>query len=148
MLGAIALCAWSGASVQAQACSCAAPKGSEQEQVQAEFADAKHVFVGRAIQVNRTHADRLLTEEVEFKVTQVFKGDYQVGQTIRIRSMIGPGMCGRSVREGADPSTPVAKLGEWLIYGYGTQPHDISLCSRSRPVAGTRDLEILMGLKP
>lgn len=143
MLGAIALFTWLGASFDVAACSCAAPKGSEEEQVQAEFAAATHVYVGKVLSVQRAYADRLVIEEVELKVARVLKGSFRVGQTIRIRSMIAPGMCGRSIREGVEPSTPVAQIGEWLIYGYGDEPHEISLCSRSRPVAATEDLEIL-----
>lgn len=125
------------------ACSCAARKGTEQEQAQAEFAEAKHVFVARVVSAKRAHSDRYFTEEAELKITQVLKGPYKVGQIVEIRSTVGGGMCGRSVRGDEPASTPVAQLGEWLIYSFSDGPQEISNCDRSSPVANTRDLEIL-----
>lgn len=140
------LSAWLGVCGPVLACSCMQPKGSEEEQVKAELADAKVVFVGKVTSLQRSFVDRYQVEDAEVKVVQVFKGDLGVGQTVKIRSSIGGGMCGRSVREGADASTPVAKLGEWLLYGYGDGTFEISICNRSKPVTGTRDVELLKRL--
>ena len=139
----IAAAAASLVHVPALACSCVARKGTEQEQVQAEFAEAKHVFIARVIAAKRAHSDRYFTEEAELKITQVLKGPYKVGQVVQIRSTVGGGMCGRSVRGDEPASTPVAKLGEWLIYSFNDGPQEISNCDRSSPLATTRDLEIL-----
>jgi hypothetical protein len=140
------LSAWLGVSAPVLACSCLQPKGSEEEQVNQELADAKVVFSGKVTSLQKSFVDRYQVEDAEMKVTQVFKGDLKVGQTVRIRSSIGGGMCGRSVREGADASTPVAKLDEWLVYGYGDGTFEISTCNRSNPVTGTRDVEVLKRL--
>jgi hypothetical protein len=140
------LSAWLGVSAPVLACSCLQPKGSEEEQVKQELADAKVVFVGKVTSLQRSFVDRYQVEEAEVKVVQVFKGDVKVGQTLKIRSSIGGGMCGRSVREGADASTPVAKLDEWLLYGYGDGAFEVSICNRSNPVTNTRDIELLKRL--
>ena len=146
---ALTLGAWGNMISVAQACSCAEPKGSEEEQVLAEYADAKQVFVGKVIKLDRSFNDRYTVEDVEIKVTQSLKGAYKIGQVVHLQSMIGSGMCGRTVRErtpdGVMPK--VEELGEWLIYGYGEEPHTISLCSRSKPADKSRDLQILQ-VKP
>lgn len=39
-----------------------------------------------------------LIEDASFVVTEVFRGKYKVGELVRVCSMIGVGLCGRSAR--------------------------------------------------
>lgn len=46
------------------------------------------------------------------------------------------------------PSMPAAISKEWLIYGHGSEPYELSLCDRSMPLShrGSPDLLYLRAL--
>jgi hypothetical protein len=54
----------------------------------------------------------------------------------------------RAGRTPGAPSKPAAISKEWLIYGHGSEPYDLSLCERSMPLShrGSSDLLYLRTL--
>jgi hypothetical protein len=109
---------------------------------------AKMVVVAELISTEQHPASgdksgRVITEDATFKILEVFKGPYRKGDVIHTVSEIGPGPCGMSAKNnpvsfesvGKDrkPYAPVLS-GRWLIYGYGAEPHELDMMSRSRPM--------------
>ncbi|GFE85722.1 hypothetical protein GCM10011488_06760 [Steroidobacter agaridevorans] len=150
---------------EAQACSCVAPDtSSEEEQIKKEFSEADAVVIAKVVSVEQSldpedPSGTYRIEEARFVVEEVLKGTHKVGETIRVRSVVGRGACGRSARN--DPpwievasevlpsASGVAVLSdEWLIYTAGQQPYDLSRCSRSFPMnlRGGEDAEYLRGM--
>jgi hypothetical protein len=138
---------------RSEACSCAAAAGDEAEQIRREFAGARIVVVARLVSISQKalpESPHYRLEDAEFVVVQVLKGDVAVGQKVRVRSDLGPGLCGRSAQNDpmwlAGPDAgPVATSTEWLIYGHGSEPYELSNCDRSMPlnVRGSEDLQQL-----
>lgn len=146
---------------RAEACSCSLDSGAEEIQIKHEFEEARVVFVAELLAVKLTpvaDVPKYLTEDAEFLVSEVLKGGIVAGQKVRIRSSLGPGPCGRSAQN--DPpwleqietsgrlSKPAAISKEWLIYGHGSEPYELSLCDRSMPLShrGSSDLLYLRAL--
>lgn len=106
-----------------------------------------------AIQQHPTDGDtsgRYVTEDATFRVSEVFKGSYAPGELIHIISNIGPGPCGRSAQNdpvGIESVGENGKMfaprlsGKWLIYGYGSEPYELSLTSRTKPMEFGGDAE-------
>jgi len=93
---------------------------------------------------------RYITEDATFRVREVFKGSYEPGDVIHIISNIGPGPCGMSAKNnpagiesiGKDGKTFAPSLsGKWLIYAYGSEPYELSLTSRTKPMEFGGDAE-------
>jgi len=93
---------------------------------------------------------RVITEDATFKILEVFKGTYRVGDVIHIVSTIGPGPCGMSAKNspaaiesvGKDHKTDVPVLsGRWLIYGYGSEPYELNMMTRTKPMEFGGDTE-------
>lgn len=143
---------------RAGACSCRSDSSAEAVQIKREFDNARVVVVAKLVSVKQTSAadaPRYLTEDAEFVVLEVLKGDVVNGQKLRIRSHLGPGPCGRSAQNDpvwleevealGEPPKPASVSKEWLIYGLGTEPYELSLCDRSMPLShgGASDLQHL-----
>lgn len=146
---------------RAGACSCSLDTVAEGVQIKQELEEARVVFVAELVSVEQTpvpDAPKYLTEEAEFVVSEVLKGAIVAGQKVRIRSRLGPGPCGRSARNdppwleqietSGGPSKPAAISKQWLIYGHGSEPYELSLCDRSMPLShrGSSDLLYLRAL--
>jgi hypothetical protein len=145
------------------ACSCAPPIGeTEEERIENALLQADTVVVAMVISNEQSLAPedpsgRYRVEHAVFVVTEVFKGPHRVGDTIHVRSEVGPGICGRSVRndppwleefdERSIESTPVFS-GEWIIYADGKEPYELSMCSRSFPMnlRGQQDAEYIRSI--
>lgn len=143
------------------ACSCRGDSEAEEAKIGNEFNDASVVVVATLVRVKQTpvpDAPKYLTEDAEFVVSEVLKGDVATGQKIRIRSHLGPGPCGRSAQNNpvwleeskasAEIPRPASISKEWLIYGHGFEPYELSLCERSMPLShrGSSDLQYLRKL--
>jgi hypothetical protein len=111
---------------------------------------ASSVFLAVVKSVSHTaisgdSSGRYVTEVATFEVLEGWKGK-RPGETVVMRSNIGPGPCGISAVN--DPlwleeaGTPVKFSGVWLIYAYGSEPYELSMSTRSVPidVGGARDL--------
>lgn len=146
---------------QAEACSCRVDSAAEEVQIKRELDEARVVFVAKLLSVKQTpvpDAPKYLTEDAEFVVAEVLKGAIVAGQKVRIRSSLGPGQCGRSARndppwleqieKSGGPVQPAGISKEWLIYGHGSEPYELSLCDRSMPLShrGSSDLLFLRAL--
>lgn len=136
---------------RALACSCGMYQGTYQQQVQQALNSADFVFVAKIRDVkhyiNEEYANWPVTEEyVRFVILEVLKGrdHYFAGQPLSIRSQVAPGLCGIAARndpawmmdlrgEGED-EVPTAFSDTWLIYAYGVEPFDLSMCTRSLPL--------------
>lgn len=142
-----------GAIGRSEACSCRPDAGAEDVQIQREFEEARVVVVARLLSTKQTampDAPGHLVEDAEFVVSEVLKGDVVADDKVRIKSHLGPGPCGRSTQNNPkwleEPdSGPVAISKEWLIYGHGSEPYELSLCDRSMPMShrGLSDLQQL-----
>jgi len=78
---------------------------------------------------------RVITEDATFKILEVFKGTYRVGDVIHIVSTIGPGPCGMSAKNSPTVIEGVSVLsGRWLIYGYGSEPYELNMMTRTKPM--------------
>jgi hypothetical protein len=146
---------------QAEACSCVALKGTQAEQVGQSLADARAVFVARLTR-SSVGPDRerrkVVAESAQFDVLEVFKGPLTVGQTITVNQIISAGSCGQSstndppwMFEQKQPGTvpePVKISKKWLIYAYGSEPYELSRCTRSAPlnVGGEDDVKVLRAI--
>jgi len=85
-------------------------------------------------------------EDVQFLITEVLKGKRRAGDIVRVRSLVGMGVCGASVlnnplwlevrTKSNDLGRPnAASLSKaWLIYEEEAEPFELSTCSRSRPM--------------
>lgn len=146
---------------RAEACSCRLDSAAEEVQIKHELEEARAVFVAELLSVKQTpvsDAPKYLTEDAEFVVSEVLKGDVVVGQKVRIRSILGAGSCGRSTRNDppwleqietvSEPGKPAVISKEWLVYGHGSEPYELSLCDRSMPLGhrGSSDLLYLRTL--
>lgn len=147
----------------ALACSCVPPIGeTEEERIENALLQAGTVVVAKVISNEQSLAPedlsgRYRVEHAVFAVTEVFKGPHRVGDTIHVRSEVGPGVCGRSVRndppwldefdERSIQSAPVFS-GEWIIYADGKEPYELSMCSRSFPMnlRGEQDAEYIRSI--
>lgn len=146
---------------RAEACSCVQLPGIPAEQVERSLADAQAVFVARLTR-SSLGPDRdkrkLVVETAHFEVLEVFKGALRVGQTIIVNQVVSAGSCGQSSvndppwmlaqkKAGAAPE-PVKVSKEWLIYGYGGEPFELSRCTRSAPLnaGGEDDVKALRAL--
>jgi hypothetical protein len=147
-----ALIAWlilaSGAMApSANACSCLMLTGTPDELVRQALDDADVVFVARllrsALKPDRQDR-RLVVEDAQFKILEVFKGELREGQLIRVRQILSAGTCGQSStndppwmysqeRAGGVPE-PVKVSKEWLIYAHGGEPFELSRCTRTTPM--------------
>lgn len=94
---------------------------------------------------------RYVTEDATFRVREVFKGSYAPGELIHIISNIGPGPCGMSAKNNPVGIESIGKggktfapslSGKWLIYGYGSEPYELSLTSRTKPMEFGGDAEV------
>lgn len=141
------------------ACSC--PELSVQETLQ----QTTVVFMGRVQKKERQsqkYNGKIVSghhvEDVVFKVIKIWKGA-KPGQTVRMHSEIGPGACGMSVYNDPpvvielDPRTrkgkPMAISDEWLVYGFGKEPYELSMCLRSWPInfrPAKHDMDVLDSL--
>jgi hypothetical protein len=146
------------ATANANACSCALPgKLSDDQQIDQEFRGAKAVFVAKVVSIKQMPEDstgRYIVEDAEFVVLEVLKGAMKARDTVRIKSHIGPGPCGRSARNNP-PWLVLAEKGEadkiatfsdeWLIYARGSEPYELSYCDRSFPMnfRGKLDVDYL-----
>jgi hypothetical protein len=159
----LAICLMATAKVQA--CSCVGPGDlSEEEQIEKEFSEADAVLVARVVKVKQSLVAEDLSgrhriEDAHFVVAEVLKGSHKVDETIHVRSNLGGGACGRSARndppwlemisETVPSVSSVAVLSdEWLLYVHGSQPYNLSNCSRSFPMnlRGGEDAEYLRGV--
>jgi hypothetical protein len=144
-------------SATAIACSCRNVEVSE------ALEESTTVVVARVVSTHQipmpTDASgKFIVEEAAFEVMEPIKGAKKIGDRIQIRSEIGPGPCGRSARnspawlEEFAPSSNVPKpfpiSDIWLIFAYGNEPYELSMCTRSSPmnVRGAGDLEIVRKL--
>jgi hypothetical protein len=138
----------------AWACSCA-PDGSAAE----EYSGATVVFLGKVLSLKQSPTvpdqSRFLTEEATLVVEKAWKG-VAVGDHVQIKSNLGPGPCGVSLRndpvwlESADPKAPVPVFSDvWVVYGHGKPPFEVSGCSRSSPLnlSGEDEAKLLDTLK-
>lgn len=148
----------------ARACSCALFNGTEQQQVQKSLNAADLVLVAKIRRVAQTTSFEypdwpVVTEETQLVVLEVLKGsdNYFAGQPLVSRTQVARGMCGLSIRNDpgwmmeiqGEAEIPVAFTDTWLIYAYGTEPIQLSMCMRSLPlniVNAQRDLELLRQL--
>jgi hypothetical protein len=139
--------AWRGV----QACSCAPPP-----ELEIALAQADAVFVGALVSVTQTDISdtpggKYLTEVATFRIIRSWKNNPHSGETITLRSALGPGACGISANnsppwlEHFNSETRAARpsrlSGKWLVYAYGKrkQPYELSACTRSKPIeAGGR----------
>jgi len=138
---------------RSEACSCQLNAEAEDAQIQREFKEARLVVVARLLSARQTampDAPGHLIEDAEFVISEVLKGDVAVGHTVRIRSHLGPGPCGRSAQNNPmwleEPDSERVEISrEWLIYGHGSEPYELSLCDRSMPLShrGSADLQQL-----
>lgn len=146
---------------RAHACSCQAESASEEDLIERELHAARLVVVATVVSTKQTPAldsPNYIIEDAEFVVSEVLKGDVVAGDKIRTRSHLGPGLCGRSARNipvwldeieaTGEPAKPAVVSEEWLIYGHGTEPFELSLCDRSMPLShrGSEDLKRLRAL--
>jgi hypothetical protein len=132
---------------QALACSCMPMRS-----VTASYGEATAVFQGkvisRSLEPDRDNKGNpeagYFVEHAAFVVERAWKGT-RVGQVIRVRSHVGPGVCGISCRNDPpwmlDRPTKKGSLGvpakisdEWLIFAEGQEPFEISMCTRSTPL--------------
>jgi hypothetical protein len=146
---------------RADACSCLLLTGSATEQVEQSMRDSDDVFVARlkrsALKPDRRNR-RLVVEDANFEVIEVFKGSLKAGQIIRVYQVLSAGTCGQSstneppwmyaaARPGGEQA-PIKFSKEWLIYSNGAAPFELNRCTRSSPlnVEGNRDVKVLRGL--
>lgn len=130
---------------EAVACSCAPPRGSEQEQIAQAYAQSDSVTLAKIEAVTQfpvAENPNYLVEEVTFRIVEVLKGHHIVGSTVHTRSVLG-GACGKPAKNNPPWITEMNERGEesavvfseeWLIYASGSEPYELSLCSRSGPL--------------
>ncbi len=117
----------------AWACECSADVS-----IETAFQEASAVFIGRVVssKQHRESSDgfRFVTEEAQLLVERAWKG-VQVGDRISIYSNIGPGTCGKSLRndlkslEVFPASDEVPFSDTWIVFSYGGEPLELNLCS-------------------
>jgi hypothetical protein len=122
------------------ACSC----WEEDVSVAEAFADAQAVFVGTVVATKPRNIDPndppLFKMSTDFEVTQMFKGDIEVGDRVRVFTpgSYWVGECGRSYGSVGD---------EWLVYASRPSRRLVDgFCSRSRDERMDGDLQILASL--
>jgi hypothetical protein len=142
----------------AMACSCL-PPNSRDKAIQEAVAVFRATAVGVVNErLGQSPIAKYANQSASMKVVEVFKGRYKVGEVVAIRQNVGPGLCGASIKN--EPpfldlldtrggrETPRTLRGEWIIYAYGTEPFDVSYCSRSSPIEfGAEELKGLRRLK-
>jgi len=142
----------------AWACSCA----PEFRKFEKSYAMAKAIYVAEWTTVKLSSeiapigsGDYL--EDVQFVVAEVFKGKRRAGDVVRVRSTVGMGVCGASVRNNpiwlealpkpgyVGPPIAASLSKSWLIYEYADEPFELEYCSRSRPMnqGGDEDVALL-----
>jgi hypothetical protein len=143
----------------ANACSCLMLTGTPDEQVHQSLDEADVVFLARllrsALKPDRQDR-RLVVEDAQFEILEVFKGELRAGQIIRVRQILNAGTCGQSStnhppwmyaqdKAGGVPE-PVKLSKEWLVYANGAEPFELSRCTRSTPMntgLGEDDVKLL-----
>jgi hypothetical protein len=142
-----------GASSRASACSAPPPPS-----VAKALASASAVFLARVVSVTHSpvsgdSSGRYVREVATFSVLETWKGSKRRGDTVILRTDLGPGPCGVSAVN--DPvwleqpgGTPVKLSGIWLIYAYGSEPYELQMSTRTAPleVGGVSDLASLYQL--
>jgi hypothetical protein len=139
-------------------------KGTRAEQVQRAVNTSDRVFVARlrySTLTPDTKYPTMITEDAEFEVIEVFKGDLKTGALILVHQIVSGGSCGQSSTndppwmeemldtEGGQVTAEPAKLSrEWLIYSNGPEPYELHSCTRTTPLSadGEKDVEILRKL--
>lgn len=123
----------------AVACSCAPPQSVESSVRKASF-----VVLAKVVSSDqRRSAADAVTEDVTFRVIEIFKGTLKPGSLLRTHSNLGPaGPCGISVKnspvwlesvvKGKPAPTPLA--GRWVIYAPETRPFELGMCGPSVPM--------------
>jgi len=119
---------------------------------------ASAVFLAKVISVSHLPASgdttgRYVTELATFSVLETWKGSNRPGDTIVMRSELGPGPCGMSATNNppwleSPGHAQVVLSGVWLIYAYGSAPYELSMTTRSAPIefGGVADLAELYRL--
>lgn len=134
------------AASNATACSCM-PHDEDSARIR-----AKAIYIAKWTSAKRTPIKESggvqFYEDVQFVVTEVFKGSRVVGDLVATQSRIGPGACGASVRNSPEwliaPPPPNSKSmagplelsKSWLIYENDAPPFELSICGQSRPLNG------------
>jgi hypothetical protein len=128
---------------RAMACSC------NNLSLEDALARASDVIVARVIGTHQAPAEedasgRYIVETASFVVVESIKGSKEVGDVVQTRSEIGPGTCGISARnnpawleqapERAGMVSEVKISDTWLIFREGTQPFELTFCSKSMPL--------------
>jgi hypothetical protein len=141
--------------VRSQASACSAPPPPSVEKA---FASASAIFLARVVSVTHSptlgdSTGRYVTEVATFSVLEAWKGSKAPGDTVVLRTDLGPGPCGVSALNNPvwleqPGSTPVRLSGIWLIYAYGSEPYELSGTNRTAPleVGGVSDLATLYRL--
>jgi hypothetical protein len=138
---------------QGSACSAPPPPSVEKA-----FASASAVFLARVVLVTHSptsgdSSGRYVTEVATFSILEAWKGSKAPGDTVVLRTDLGPGPCGVSALNNPvwlkQPGiTPVTLSGIWLIYAYGSEPYELLGTNRTAPleVGGVSDLATLYRL--
>jgi hypothetical protein len=129
--------------------------GPPAPQVPEAFKSANAVFLAQVKSTIRkpTKDDKTgkyITETVTLSVLEVWKGALKSGDTVTLVSDIGPGPCGLSTLNEPEwledaSGRHLTFSGIWLIHGYGSEPYQLSMTTRSRPLefGGVLDLPML-----
>jgi hypothetical protein len=146
---------------RAEACSCVMLKGTAEEQVTQSRAEADAVFVARLVRSALKPGlgeHRVVVEDAQFEVLEIFKGGLNKGQIVRVYQVVSGGSCGRSstndppwvysMNAPGEEELPAKVSKEWLIFAYGPEPYELSQCSRSNPMNldGGKDAKLLRKL--
>ncbi len=145
---------------RADACSCVALQGSDVEQIEQSLNEADTVFVARlkrsSLKPDRRER-RSVAEDAWFEVVEVFKGPLRVGQAVHVYQLLGASACAQSstndppwlyrAEKGGDVE-PIKVSKEWLVYSRGSEPFELSRCTRSAPMSagGGEDVKVLRHL--
>jgi hypothetical protein len=130
------------------------------KRIETALQEADSVVIARIISVKHSprpgnRSGEFVIEDAALDVIDVIKGPHKIGDTIQVRSTIGPGLCGRSVRndppwifQASDqqdtPDRPASISDTWLVYGQGEQPYDLdSWYSAPMNLTGKIQVEIL-----
>lgn len=122
------------------------------------YASASAVVLAEVMAAHRSAGSRepggeYAEEVVTFKVLYSWKGRFDVGSTVTLRTFIGPGSCGHSIEQGIKwpddllvaKALPTGSI--WTLYILGAQDFELASPSKRIGNGGERDLKELFQLE-
>ena len=123
-------------SIDALACSCVVPAGSQKDHVRREFKQSAAIFSAYVHSIHFEETGDRRTRMARLRVMQVWKGDIQPNSWLDVISDDDTGLTG---------CTYVAELDQALmVYVSGKKPYALATCSLTGPLEqATGDIPLL-----